>query len=130
VIGQNVLAGRAAYFNSDAPLPQYERLLLGGSSTLRGFRTGAFDGDRMLVTSAELRLPLTSVIRGARFGFTIFVDAAKVTDAGTPFGDVEWERGAGAGIFMMAPLLKLNLDIARGRDGGGTRVHFGTGFGF
>jgi hypothetical protein len=130
VIGQAVLAGRAQYFNSDAPLPQYERLLLGGSSSLRGFRTGTFDGDRMVVTSAELRMPLTSVIRGARFGVTLFADAARAVDFGTPFDDVKWQRGGGAGVFMIAPLLKLNLDVARGLDGGGTRVHFGSGFSF
>jgi outer membrane protein assembly factor BamA len=130
VVGQAVLAGRALYANSDAPLPPYERLLLGGSSTLRGFRTGAFDGDRMLVTSAELRVPITSVISGARLGVTLFMDAAKTVDFGHSFDSVDWRRGVGGGVFLMAPLFKINLDVARGLDGGGTRVHLGTGFGF
>jgi outer membrane protein assembly factor BamA len=130
VVGQAVLAGRALYLNSDAPLPPYERLLLGGSSTLRGFRTGAFDGDRMLITSAELRVPVTSVISGARLGLTVFIDAARAVDFGHSFDEVDWRRGAGAGVFLIAPLFKVNLDIARGLDGGGTRVHLGTGFSF
>jgi hypothetical protein len=130
LIGQSVLAARALYSTSDATLPPYERLLLGGSSTLRGFRTGTFDGDRMLVTSAELRVPLTPVIRGAKLGVSAFIDAAKVADFGTDLGKAEWRRGAGAGLFLIAPLLKINLDIARNLDGGGTRVHLGSGFSF
>jgi hypothetical protein len=130
VAGQAVLAGRALYQNADAPLPLYERLLLGGSSTLRGFRTGAFDGDRLLVTSAELRVPLTSVISGAKLGVSLFMDAAKAVNYGEPFDSVDWRRGAGAGVFLMAPLFNVNLDVARGLDGGRTRVHLGMGFAF
>jgi len=130
VIRQAVVAGRVQYFNSDATLPPYERLLLGGSSNLRGFRTGMFDADRMIVTSAELRVPITSVISGAKFGVDIFTDAAKAVDFGGRLKDAEWRRGAGAGIFIIAPLVKINLDVAHGVDGGGTRVSLGTGFSF
>jgi hypothetical protein len=130
VIRQAVVAGRFQYFNSDATLPPYERLLLGGSSNLRGFRTGMFDGDRMIVTSAELRVPITSVIRGAKFGFDVFTDASKAVDFGASLKDAAWRRGGGAGIFIIAPLVKLNLDVAHGFDGGGTRFSLGTGFSF
>jgi hypothetical protein len=130
VVGQAVVAGRAQYYNSDATLPPYERLLLGGSSNLRGFRTGTFDADRLLVTSAELRVPLTSVLHGAKLGLTVFMDASKAADFNGSFRDSEWHRGAGAGLFLIAPLLKINLDIAHGLNGGGTRVNLGTGFSF
>ena len=33
----------------------YERLLLGGASSVRGFDTGAFEGDRTLVAAADPR---------------------------------------------------------------------------
>ena len=49
VVGQSVVAGRVQYFNSDATLPPYERLLLGGSSNLRGFLA------RMRVTASVAR---------------------------------------------------------------------------
>ena len=68
LFAQPVLAGRVLYQTTDATLPPYERLLIGGSSSLRGFRTGAFDGDKTLSTSAELRIPITSVISGAKLG--------------------------------------------------------------
>jgi hypothetical protein len=127
-VGQSVLAGRVQYFNTDAALPPYERLLLGGASTLRGFRAGAFDGDRMVVTSGELRVPITSVLSGAKVGVTVFADAAKVTDFGASLRNAEWHRGAGAGVFLIAPLVKINVDVARAR--GGTRLHIGSGFAF
>jgi outer membrane protein assembly factor BamA len=130
VVGQSVAAARVQYFNTDAPLPPYERLLLGGASTLRGFRAGTFDGDRLLVTSAELRTPITSVINGAKLGVTVFVDAAKAVDFGTRLQDGVWHRGAGAGLFLIAPLVKINLDVAHGLGGGGTRLNIGSGFSF
>ena len=128
--GQSVVAARAQYISSDATLPPYERLLLGGSSTVRGFRTGSFDGDRSLVTSLELRAPLTSVLNGAKLGVTAFIDAGKVWDFGQSPDDVIWRRGAGGGVFLIAPLVRINLDVAYGIGTGNTRVHLSSGFTF
>jgi outer membrane protein assembly factor BamA len=130
VIGQAVAAGRVQYFTSDATLPPYERLLLGGSSNLRGFGTGTFAGDRMVVTSGELRVPLTSVLHGAKLGVSAFIDVSKIAEFGASLKDAEWRRGAGGGVFIIAPFVKLNFDVAHGLDGGGTRLNLGTGFSF
>jgi len=130
VIRQAVVAGRVQYFTTDATLPPYERLLLGGSANLRGFSTGTFIGDRMLVTSGELRVPLTSVLHGAKLGVSAFMDVSKIGEFGASFKNAEWHRGAGGGLFIIAPLIKLNFDIAHGFDGGGTRLNLGTGFSF
>jgi outer membrane protein assembly factor BamA len=129
VVGQTVLAGRLQYYDADGKLPPYERFLLGGASNLRGFRTGAFDGDRVLITSAEFRAPITPVLTGAKLGVSVFIDAAKAADFDARLRDAEWHRGAGAGVFLIAPLVQLNLDVARGLSGG-TRVSLGTGFSF
>ncbi len=129
VFRQNVLAGRMQYTAADAPLPLYERLLLGGASTLRGFRPGAFDGDRLAVASVEVRAPITAVVRSAKFGVTVFADAGKVADAGARLSDAAWRRGAGAGVFIVAPFVQLNLDVAHGA-GAGTRLNVATGFSF
>ena len=130
VIRQVVLAGRAQYFTSDGTLPPYERLLLGGSSSLRGFETGAFDGDRMIVTSAELRVPLTSVLSGAKLGVDAFTDVSKAVNFDQRLGDAPWHQGVGAGVFLIAPLLKINLDVGHGLKDGNTRVILSTGFNF
>jgi outer membrane protein assembly factor BamA len=128
--GQSVVAARAQYFTADAALPPYERLLLGGASTLRGFRAGTYDGDRAVVTSAELRVPITSVISNAKLGLTVFMDAGRTVDFGRRLKKADWNRGAGAGLFIIAPLVKINLDVAHGLNGGPTRLHIGAGFSF
>ena len=130
LIRQAVLAGRIRYSTADAPLPIYERWLIGGSDTLRGFDTGAFEGDKAVVTSAELRVPITSVISGGKLGVNVFLDAARTTDYGFKLKDAEWQRGAGAGVFLIASVFRLNLDIAHSLDGAGTHAHLSTGFVF
>jgi outer membrane protein assembly factor BamA len=130
LVRQAVLAGRARYSTADAPLPIYERWLIGGSDTLRGYDTGAFEGDKAVVTSAELRVPITSVISGGKLGVNVFMDAARTTDYGLKLKDAEWQRGAGAGVFLIASVFRLNLDVAHSLDGGGTHVHLSTGFVF
>ena len=52
--GQAVLAARALYEGASAPLPPYERSLLGGLGTLRGWKFGARVGDSLLA-AIELR---------------------------------------------------------------------------
>jgi hypothetical protein len=70
------------------------------------------------------------VISGGKLGVDVFMDAAKTTDYGLRLKDVKWQRGAGAGVFLIASLFKLNLDVARSLDGDGTHVHFGIGFAY
>jgi hypothetical protein len=130
VFRQLVLATRAQFTSADATLPPYERLLLGGSSTLRGFGTGDFDGDRMFVASAELRLPISSVLSSAKLGVSAFFDAGTAFDANQRLEDATWHRGVGGGVFLIASVLRLNFDVAHGLKTGDTRFHFGMGFPF
>ena len=132
LIRQPVLAGRVLYLNADGPLPDYERYLIGGMDTLRGFRAGSLNGTRFVVMSGELRVPITSVINGAKLGVTIFYDAVnKLRADGEANDDLGWRRSTGAGLFLIASVVKLNLDVAHGLNGqGGTRVHFSSGFAF
>ena len=130
LIRQAVLAARVQYSTADRTLPPYERLILGGAQTLRGFEAGAFDGDRMLVTSAELRVPITSVLSGAKLGATAFFDAAKIFEVGARMSDAPWHRGVGGGLFLIATVVRINLDVARGLKSGDTRVHLSSGFSF
>jgi outer membrane protein assembly factor BamA len=130
VFRQIVLAGRVQYVGADATLPLYERLLLGGAPTLRGYSPGSFDGDKLLVTSAELRVPITSVISGGQFGVTAFYDAGKVIEHNGRFDDVTWQRGVGGGIFLIASVFRINLDVGYGLDNEKVRLHLATGFSF
>jgi hypothetical protein len=130
LVRQAVLAGRVQYSTADRALPDYERLLLGGASNLRGFRTGTFDGDRMLAISAELRVPITSVLSGAKLGLTAFMDAGKAFNVGQSMKDAAWHQGVGGGIFLIATIVRINLDVAHGLKNGDTRVHLSSGFSF
>ena len=83
--GQAVLAARLFFEGASAPLPPYERPLLGGSpaarGTLRGWPAGTAVGDRIAAASIELRLPVTSLLSEAQVGLRFFGDAAAVYDA-------------------------------------------------
>ncbi len=68
LFGSSVLAVRAMHGRADGPLPPYEQWLLGGPSSVRGFRTGSFVGDRVAAGSIELRLPFSSPLRVGKTG--------------------------------------------------------------
>jgi outer membrane protein assembly factor BamA len=129
-LGQTVVAARVQYEGADRTLPDYERLLVGGASNLRGTRVGTLVGDRALAASTELRIPITSPLRFTRFGTTLFFDAAKAYDAGQRSSDVPWSSGAGAGIFMSMRFLTVNVHFAHSLNGNGNRLHLSTGFTF
>jgi outer membrane protein assembly factor BamA len=129
-VKQTVVAARVRYEGADRRLPDYERLLVGGASTLRGTRVGALEGDRALTASAELRVPVSSPLSFGRLGVTAFFDAAKAYDVGQSAAVVPWSRGAGAGIFMIVPFVSLNFHFAHSLDGNGNRFHLSTGFTF
>jgi outer membrane protein assembly factor BamA len=129
LFGQTVLAVRGAYMGADATLPPYERLLLGGGSLLRGYRAGAFDGDRVALASLELRVPLTSALGGGRTGVTLFSDTGAAFEAHQSITDARFHHGIGAGLFFSAAIFSLNIDVARS-DAGHTRGHLSFGFSF
>jgi outer membrane protein assembly factor BamA len=127
--GSAVLALRGRYDEASAPLPPYEKLLLGGATTLRGFPAGAFAGDGRALGSAELRIPITSPLTVARFGVDVFADAGTVWDHGDAFDRDRVEHGVGAGLFFIAPLIRLQVDVAYSSTGR-WRAHFDTGVSF
>jgi outer membrane protein assembly factor BamA len=126
---QAVVAAHAEYDTARAPLPRYEQWLLGGES-LRGTRAGSFAGDTRLIGGVELRVPFSSPLSTGRVGFTVFMDAGVAAPFDARLDEAPVHRSAGAGLFIVAPLVRLNLDVARSIDGRSTRVHFGTGFTF
>jgi outer membrane protein assembly factor BamA len=129
LVGQSVLSARVRYDGADRPLPPYARLLLGGADTLRGHRAGAASGDRRLVSSLEVRVPLSSPLSVGRLGVSAFGDAGTVREHGERLLDGRFRAGIGAGVFLLSPFLQLSVDVAHGIDSG-TRVHFSSGITF
>jgi hypothetical protein len=124
-----VLALRAQREDITEPAPDFYKSILGGSSNLRGFRAGYDIGDTLAAGSAEFRIPLSSALRVAKVGTSVFFDAGTVYDKGERLADQKLERGVGGGVWLTAPLFRISLMVARGL-GSGTRVHFGAGLTF
>ena len=126
--GQAVLAARVLYEGASGALPPYERSLLGGLGTLRGWEFGARVGDRLLAASIELRLPLSSPLATGKTGFLLFYDTAAVWNDGSVRD--QWLKGVGVGVFLDLPVIgSVRLDV--GHDlRGGVVVHSVVGFGF
>ena len=131
VVGQVVVAARGVLHTADGPLPAYERPYVGGMESLRGTSAGTFSGDSTALGTVELRIPITSVLTGsiARVGFTAFWDTAAAWDHGDSLSGQRFHHGVGAGVYLQAPLVRLNLDVGNNLEGS-TRVHFGLGFRF
>jgi len=128
-IGSSVLALRARSETADRPRPVYERALLGGFGSLRGFKAGAFTGDNLATASLELRVPFHSPLRLGQTGVTVFGDAGTAYDHGVKLRDARIEYGAGGGLYLRVPLFQFEVDVAYGFDSG-TRVHVTAGLKF
>jgi outer membrane protein assembly factor BamA len=127
--GSRVLALRGQMARSRTALPPAEQSLLGGSDTLRGYRTGHRAGDNLAAATIEIRQPLNSPLSIGRFGVKAFVDAGATWAAGGRLGDQRFDRGIGAGVYMGAGPVIMDLDVAWPEQGN-PRVHVGLGVSF
>jgi outer membrane protein assembly factor BamA len=128
-VGSAVLALRAATSRSDTPLPLFEQALLGGSGSVRGYRTGHRAGDNSVTLSAELRYALSSPLRQSRLGVKAFIDGGAAWAAAGRLEDQPFERGIGGGVYFGGGPFILDLDIAW-PETGKPRAHFGLGVSF
>jgi outer membrane protein assembly factor BamA len=129
LFGSPVLALRAQMARADAPLPPAEQPLLGGGATLRGYRAGHRAGDSLAAVSAEIRVPLNSLLSFGRFGVKGFVDAGTVWSSAQRLSDQPWDRGVGGGVYFGATALMLDVDVAWPEQGGArAHVSFGVTF--
>jgi outer membrane protein assembly factor BamA len=129
LVHQTVLVVRVVRESSNGPLPPYLRSLLGGWSSLRGFKAGSFTGDTLVAGSAELRIPLNSPVSFGKIGVSAFVDTGTAYDHGLRFADQPRHTGIGGSGWITVGPLKLSLSVAHGR-GADTRVNFGGGLWF
>jgi hemolysin activation/secretion protein len=129
LFAQNVLALHLQYDSATAPLPQYEQPLLEGYF-IRSAQTGQHAGDKRLLWSGEVRVPISSPLSSGRIGLNVFYDAGTVAPFGGSVLKQKPESGAGAGVWMIFTVIQLNFNIAHSFNGTGTRFNFGTGFSF
>lgn len=129
LIKSSIVVFRVQASLADGILPPYEQALLGGMTSLRGFRTGHRTGDNMLAGTLEFRVPLNSPMRFANTGLRIFADTGATWNHGERLDDARADTGVGAGWFIVAPLFRFGIDVAQGLDSG-TRAHVQFGITF
>jgi len=103
------------------PFPD-EKFYIGGIETLRGYKRNEFNGDKTLLGSLELRLPLDKNFLGF-----LFVDAGKAWSG--DFSTEDFKLGWGFGVRVSTAIAPLRLEYGIGENGEG-RFYFGMGEGF
>ncbi|WP_019551868.1 outer membrane protein assembly factor [Propionispira raffinosivorans] len=114
-----VIALRGQVGKANGSLPESARYMVGGQTTLRGYRDDQFRGNTMMLGTVEYRFPIVSKVQGALF--TDFGDAW----GGQSNEDFEFHKSIGVGIQLQTPIGPIRLDYGRGEDGG--RTHFSLG---
>ena len=133
---------RAGFLNSrtsDDSFLRYERFLLGGIDTVRGYEdyeiipsSGNYNGgNKVFYANFEYRIPLGSQLTGSAF-----FDIGQVWDEYQPniFKDINLRKGAGVGIRfnLLGMLARAEWGYGFDRPGGqkGGKLHFTIGPGF
>jgi hemolysin activation/secretion protein len=124
-----VLALHAQFQGATSAVPVYAQPLLGGGGSVRGHRVGVRAGDQLAAASAELRFPVSSPMSFGKAGIRLFFDTGTVWDVDERLRKARFSQGVGAGVFLGAAFINLQLDV--GHDLHGTaRVHFATSVSF
>lgn len=101
-----VLGGYAGRNGRGGQVPLPEQFWIGGFDLLRGYDLYQFRGERLLLGSAEARVPLSGGLQGV-----LFLDAGSVWSRGlTPTP----RAGGGIGLRFLTPIGPIRLDAAYG----------------
>ncbi len=128
--GDSTIAGHVHLATGSGPLPLQEEFYLGGQTSLRGFASGRFRGDQMVLLTGEYRFPLSNIGVFQHFtGITAIVFA----DAGDtePFGSslsFNLKTDVGIGIAVKTPIGPFRLDYGWSQEGSQLWVTTGTTF--
>ncbi|MCJ7750905.1 MAG: outer membrane protein assembly factor [Armatimonadetes bacterium] len=124
---KNTLAMRLLVGTVSGDPPYLEQFLIGGSETLRGYRTDRFVGTRMGILNTEYRVPIGGNLLGV-----LFVDVGDAwggSVAGSLSEDTVHDSftshlGYGVGVRVKTPIGPLRLDLGFSEEG--TETHFGV----
>lgn len=114
-----ILAARLRVGFSSGELPTVAQYSLGGTSTLRGYDYGRFEGDSMFLANIEARIPIEKA-----FSLVIFYDTGNSwRSQSIDFSDLydSW----GVGVRIKTPLGNFRFDHATGKEE--SMSHFGFG---
>jgi outer membrane protein insertion porin family len=105
----SVLASRLLGGTSTGDIPLSEQFFLGGFDLLRGYEFFSVRGDKMLLGSTEVRIPL-----GADTTGVVFVDAGNAWLRGQGVSASGLKVGGGVGLRFQSPLGPIRFDLALG----------------
>lgn len=129
--GRFLLRAEAATTIADEvlELPLSVRFFTGGDQSVRGYQYGELgatnsDGDvvggkHLLVGSVEYDFPVYGGFHGA-----VFYDTG---NSFADFDDMKLRESAGIGMRWISPIGPIRLDVAKGLDDGGYRLHITMG---
>lgn len=112
------LHGRIGFIQAleGEPIPLYERYVLGGINTLRGFDSRSIGpeddgdvigGDKELLFNVEYLFPL---IKQAKVRGVVFFDAGNAWDVGSPYFASGLRTSVGGGVRWISPMGPLRLE--------------------
>jgi hypothetical protein len=131
--GAPTLALRAGGKKVWGDFPLHEAAFLGGSRSLRGYRSERFAGDASVFGNAELRVPVGMVnlalVRGT-LGVHGLTDVGRVYLEGE--SSDKWHAAAGGGVWfrfiIRSATFATSVTYARGEDDGSAYLTFGAPF--
>ncbi len=115
-ISKTSLAFRAGGSIASESTPLQHAPYIGGGSTLRGYTTRRYAGDKAAFGSAEVRVPIGILPVLIKWNAGVFglVDAGRVwLDGDSPGG---WHKGYGGGIWLSALGQALSFAYAHGEE--------------
>jgi outer membrane protein assembly factor BamA len=137
-----VLAGRGVAVLSAGKVPEYRRVGVGGSSSIRGQPGGVLVGNNLARASLEVRFPLIAQRRFSlplplvpnriknfdlRFDGVLFADVGSAWGGETDLEATELKEGFGVGLRIFLPVLEVaRFEIAFDHKGEPT-VYFQEG---
>ena len=142
IVMAGVKAGTVSDFNTNESVPVFERYLLGGGDSLRGFKYRSVGpivnrrnvgGQTMLLATSEISHPIWGPIRGA-----VFADIGNAWKDSWDMDFSDINIGAGYGLRIKIPQLNvpIKLDLAypvlnnQKCASDKWRIHFNVGFSF
>ena len=115
LFGSFVFAYRCKFGWMDAfkelgEIPPWEKLYLGGETSLRGWKHKQFNpdgGNVKVLTNAEIRFPLFWILGGE-----IFIDGGNLASDIVSFTNKKYRWNVGAGLTIATPLGPIRIDFA------------------
>jgi outer membrane protein assembly factor BamA len=116
----DVLAARLWIQHVEGIAPYYERSIVGGGWTARGFKADRFIDDAMALVSGEYRFPIFKCLGGV-----LFVDDGRVFPSLAVASLRRWKFDGGCGLRYYLRDFVVRLDVGKSEEG--VRLFFNFG---